>query len=70
MYYKSLLKGITPRDFGVLFIISLDSYEVRTWAGQSLFFILMLFSYLNFTLNIILFVSIFCKCINNIAIYN
>jgi hypothetical protein len=31
-------KGIVSRDFGVLFMISLDCYEVRTRAEKGLFF--------------------------------
>jgi hypothetical protein len=42
------LKGIVYRDFGVLFMISLDSYEVHSRAGYGLFFILLAFSYINF----------------------
>jgi hypothetical protein len=40
-------KWIVSRDVGVLLMISLDSYEIRTRAGLDLFFILMQFSYLN-----------------------
>jgi hypothetical protein len=42
------LKGIVSRDFGVLFLIYLDRYEVPKRAGSDLFFILKRSSYLNF----------------------
>jgi hypothetical protein len=42
------LKGIVSRDFGTLFLISLDRIEGRNWAGSGLFFILMTLSCLNF----------------------
>jgi hypothetical protein len=35
-----LLKGIVSQDFGVLFLIYLDRYEVPKRAGSGLFFIL------------------------------
>jgi hypothetical protein len=42
-------KGTASRDFGSLFLISLDRFEGRKRAGAGLFFILMTFSCLNFT---------------------
>jgi hypothetical protein len=41
-------KGIVSRDFGTLFLISLDTFEGHYRAGSGLFFILMTFSCLNF----------------------
>jgi hypothetical protein len=41
-------KGIVSRDFGVLFLIYLNRYEVPDRSGSGLFFILMRSSYLNF----------------------
>jgi hypothetical protein len=41
-------KGIFSRDFGTLFLISLDSFEGHYRAGSGLFFISMTFSCLNF----------------------
>jgi hypothetical protein len=41
-------KGIVSRDFGILFLISLDRFEGRNRAGAGLFFILITFSCLNF----------------------
>jgi hypothetical protein len=41
-------KGIGSRDFGVLFLIYLDRYEVPNRAGSGLFFILKRSSYSNF----------------------
>jgi hypothetical protein len=41
-------KGIVSRDFGVLFFIYLDRYEVPNRAGSGLFFILKRSSYSNF----------------------
>jgi hypothetical protein len=46
--HDAVLKGIVSRDFGTLFLISLDSFEGRNRAGAGLFFILMTFSCLNF----------------------
>jgi hypothetical protein len=43
-----LLKGIVSRDFGVLFLIYLDRYDVPNRAGSGLFLILKRSSYLNF----------------------
>jgi hypothetical protein len=37
---KVSFKGIVSRDFGVLFLIYLDRYEVPNRAGSGLFFIL------------------------------
>jgi hypothetical protein len=45
---KSLIKRIVSRDFGTLFLISLDRFEGHYRAGSGLFFILMTFSCLNF----------------------
>jgi hypothetical protein len=45
---ESCIKGIVSRDFGTLFLISLDSFEGHFRAGSGLFFILMTFSCLNF----------------------
>jgi hypothetical protein len=42
------IKGIVSRDFGTLFLSSLDRFEGRNRAGSGLFFILMPFSCLNF----------------------
>jgi hypothetical protein len=39
------VKGIVSRDFGVLFLISLNRYEPPDRAGSGLFFILMTFLY-------------------------
>jgi hypothetical protein len=41
-------KGIVSRDFGVLFLIYLDRYEVTSRAGSGLFFLLKRSSYSNF----------------------
>jgi hypothetical protein len=46
--YPHEIKGIVSRDFGSLFLISLDSFEGPNRAGAGLFFILMTFSCLNF----------------------
>jgi hypothetical protein len=43
-----LFKGIVSRDFGTLFLISLERFEGRNRAGSGLFFILMTFSFLIF----------------------
>jgi hypothetical protein len=43
-----LFKGIVSRDFGVLFLIYLDRYEVPNRAGSGLFFILKRSSCSNF----------------------
>jgi hypothetical protein len=48
MIHVAYLKGIVSRDFGVLFLIYLDRYEVPNRAGSGLFFILRRSSYLNF----------------------
>jgi hypothetical protein len=42
------LKGIVSRDFGTLFLISLDKFEGHNRARSGLFFILMTFSCFNF----------------------
>jgi hypothetical protein len=44
----SILKGIVSRDFGVLFLIYLDRYEVPNRAGSGLFFLLKRFSVFKF----------------------
>jgi hypothetical protein len=41
------IKGIVSRDFGTLFLISLDRFEDRNRARAGLFFILMTFLCLN-----------------------
>jgi hypothetical protein len=41
-------KGIVSRDFGTLFLISLERFEGHYRAGSGLFLILMTFSCLNF----------------------
>jgi hypothetical protein len=41
------IKGIGSRDFGTVFLISLDRFEGHYRAGSGLFFILMTFSCLN-----------------------
>jgi hypothetical protein len=46
--WKYILKGIVSRDFGSLFLISLDRFEGRNRAWSGLFFFLMTFSCLNF----------------------
>jgi hypothetical protein len=46
-YVFANLKGIVSRDFGTLFLISLDRFEGRNMAESGLFFILMTFSCLN-----------------------
>jgi hypothetical protein len=43
-----IFKRIVSQYFGVLFMNSLDSYEVPTIGPDKVFFILMPFSYLNF----------------------
>jgi hypothetical protein len=43
-----LLKGIVSRDFGTLYLISLDRFEGRKRVGLGLFFILITFSCFNF----------------------
>jgi hypothetical protein len=43
-----VLKGIVSRDFGTLFLISVNRFEGHYRAGSGLFFILMTFSCLNF----------------------
>jgi hypothetical protein len=48
MKSPSFIKGIVSRDFGTLFLISLDRFEGHYRAGSGLFFILMMFSCLNF----------------------
>jgi hypothetical protein len=45
---RQLMKRKVSRDFGVLFLISLHRYEPPDRAGSGLFFIVMMFSYLNF----------------------
>jgi hypothetical protein len=45
---QCLFKGIVSRDFVILFLISLDRYEVPNRAGSGLFLILKRSSYLNF----------------------
>jgi hypothetical protein len=40
-------KGIVSRDFGILFLIYLDKYEVPNRAGSGLVFILKRSLYLN-----------------------
>jgi hypothetical protein len=52
-----VLKGIVSRDFGVLFLIYLNRYEVPNRSGSGLFLILMRSSYLNFKK------SLFCQYI-------
>jgi hypothetical protein len=44
---SQLIKGMVSRDFGSIFFLSLDRYEVRNRAGEGLVFILMTFSNLN-----------------------
>jgi hypothetical protein len=46
--HRADCKGIFSRDFGTLFLISLDRIEGLNRAGSGLFFILMPFSCLNF----------------------
>jgi hypothetical protein len=41
----SITMILFSRDVGVLFMISLDSYGVRTTTREGLFFSIMLFSY-------------------------
>jgi hypothetical protein len=43
------IKEVISRDFGIRVLITLDRYDVRNRAGAVLFFILMTFSYLNFS---------------------
>jgi hypothetical protein len=42
------VKGIVSKDFGTLFMISLDRFEGRNRAGSCSFFILRTFSSINF----------------------
>jgi hypothetical protein len=50
LFLQIAVKGIVSRDFGVLFLIYLDIYDVPNSAGAGLFFILKRSSYLNFFL--------------------
>jgi hypothetical protein len=45
---NAVFKGIVSRDFGTLFLISLDRFEGLNRAGAGLFFISVMFSCLNF----------------------
>jgi hypothetical protein len=49
-----IVKGIVSRDFGLLFLIYLDRYEVPNRAGSGLFFILRKASYSNFKKKLVL----------------
>jgi hypothetical protein len=50
---SEVIKGIVSREFGTLFLISLDRFEGRNRAGASLFFILMTFRCLNLKKNML-----------------